>query len=117
VAVVRLEQDAAGVRAVALRNGTHETFAVDRRGSGVRFAPLKSMRARDIPVSLPRLCGQSAVGDGRPLKFFNVGMSGGFIAQYADTGKEYGSHECFVSGIRCHADEARFGGIVIEPVE
>ena len=24
-------------------------------------------------------------------------------------------HECYVNGIKCHADEARFGGIVIQP--
>jgi hypothetical protein len=43
-------------------------------------------------------------------------MSGGFAARYADTGEEYASHECFVDGIKCHADEARFGGIVIAAV-
>jgi hypothetical protein len=51
---------------------------------------------------------------GRSLEFGNVGLSGGYVAAYADTGEEYPSHECFVDGIRCRADEARFGGIVIE---
>ena len=43
-------------------------------------------------------------------------MSGGYAAEYADTGDPYESHECFVDGIECYADEARFGGIVIETV-
>jgi hypothetical protein len=43
-------------------------------------------------------------------------MSGGYSAEYADTGDPYESHECFVDGIACYADETRFGGIVIEPV-
>jgi hypothetical protein len=43
-------------------------------------------------------------------------MTGGFIAQYADTGESYPSHECYVDGVRCHADEGHFGGIVIQPV-
>jgi len=54
--------------------------------------------------------------DGRSLKFLNECMSGGYSAEYADTGDPYESHECFVDGIACYADETRFGGIVIEPV-
>lgn len=38
----------------------------------------------------------------------------GFVAEYADTGEEYQGHDCFIDGVKCHADEARFGGIVIE---
>ena len=52
--------------------------------------------------------------DGRALSFGNIGFSGGFAASYADTGEEYPSHDCFIAGIACRADEARFGGIVIE---
>lgn len=44
-------------------------------------------------------------------------MFGGFVARYADTDELYDSHQCFIDGVRCHAGEARFGGIVIEPVE
>jgi hypothetical protein len=52
--------------------------------------------------------------DGRPLVFFNIDISGGYRAQYADTKEPYDSHECFVKGQRCWADEARLGGIVIQ---
>ena len=54
--------------------------------------------------------------DGRLLKFFNESFSGGFIAQYADTGESYPSHECYVDGIPCYADEHYCGGIVIQPM-
>jgi hypothetical protein len=53
--------------------------------------------------------------DGRSLSFGNVDFSGGCVAQYVDTGEEYSGHECFIAGVKCHAGEARFGGIVIEP--
>jgi hypothetical protein len=43
-------------------------------------------------------------------------MSGGFEAKYADDGSDYPSHECNIDGVRCHADEAYFGGIVIEVI-
>jgi hypothetical protein len=55
--------------------------------------------------------------DGRLLKFSNIDLSGGFVAHYADTGEHYPSHECYVDGILCSADEHRFGGIVIQTVE
>jgi hypothetical protein len=57
---------------------------------------------------------KASAEDGRPLQFSNVDISGGFTAEYADTGETYASHECFIGGIACYADEARFGGIVIE---
>lgn len=52
--------------------------------------------------------------DGRPLAFANEGFDGGYVATYADTGEAYNSHDCWIDGVACHADEARFGGIVIE---
>ena len=55
--------------------------------------------------------------DGRELVFFNVSISGGFAAQYADTGEEYNTHVCYINGIKCHADEHHFGGIVIVKAE
>lgn len=59
---------------------------------------------------------QASSADGRLLEFSNIDMSGGYTARFADTLAEYPSHECFVAGVKCHADEARFGGIVIEAV-
>lgn len=68
------------------------------------------------PRHLCRDCAaQAADESGRLLKFCNVSFSGGFQAAYADTGETRESHICFVRGIRCWADEAYFGGIVIQP--
>ena len=50
----------------------------------------------------------------RKLNFCNIGLSGGYIATYADSNEEYMSHDCYINGVKCYADEARFGGIVIE---
>ena len=55
--------------------------------------------------------------DGRPLAFGNESLWGGYLARFADTGEPYDSHECYIDGIPCRADEARFGGIVIQVVE
>lgn len=52
--------------------------------------------------------------NGRKLIFSNVSFSVGYIANYEDTDEEYNSHVCYIDGIKCRADEARFGGIVIE---
>ena len=51
---------------------------------------------------------------GRKLQFFNYSLSGGFKAVYDDTKAVYDCNVCFINGIECWADEARFGGIVIE---
>ncbi len=68
------------------------------------------------PAYLCRDCCERAVDEtGRRLRFYNTDLGGGFAAVVADTGEPRDSHVCFVNGIRCRADEARFGGIVIEP--
>ncbi len=51
---------------------------------------------------------------GRKLEFNNTDIGGGFEAVYTNTGKVRKSHVCFVNGIQCWADEARFGGIVVQ---
>jgi len=51
----------------------------------------------------------------RPLRFCNTTMLGsGFAARYADTNEKREGHICYIDGIKCRADEARFGGIVIQ---
>jgi ADP-ribosylglycohydrolase len=54
--------------------------------------------------------------DGRALTFFNLSIGGGYGAQYTDTGEQYLSQDCNIDGVKCFADEARFGGIVIQAV-
>lgn len=61
-------------------------------------------------------CVAAAVDEnGRALTFSNVGIGGGFVAGYAGTNETRDSHTCFVKGVTCWADEARFGGIVVQP--
>jgi hypothetical protein len=54
--------------------------------------------------------------DGEPLSFFNTSFSGGLIATYTKSGEHYDSNRCWINGVECVADEARFGGIVIQPL-
>jgi hypothetical protein len=60
---------------------------------------------------------KAADENGRPLAFTNEALSGGFIAFYADTEEMRDSHICYIDGVRCWADEAHMGGIVIQPIE
>ncbi|MBW4425221.1 MAG: hypothetical protein KME50_12395 [Nostoc desertorum CM1-VF14] len=41
-------------------------------------------------------------------------MSGGFEGTVTETKENYNSHICYIEGVKCWADEARFGGIVVE---
>jgi len=69
------------------------------------------------PNYVCRKCaGKANLADRRKLIFCNKDHSGGFVAFYADTKESYDSHVCFIEGVRCRADEARFGGIVIEKI-
>ena len=85
-----------------------------------QFCPICSNPIDSAPRYPRCVCsecaGKAASQDGRALKFYNLSLSGGFGASYADTGEPYDSHDCFIDGIKCRADEARFGGIVIEVV-
>ena len=72
-------------------------------------------RSERYPRYVCQTCAARAKSrDGRPLAFYNEGLSGGFVERYADDDTPYEGYECFIDGIRCHADEARFGGIVIQ---
>ncbi len=55
---------------------------------------------------------------GELLAFYNETLSGsGFRAVVRETGEPHASHMCYIRGIRCYADEARFGGIVIQVLQ
>jgi hypothetical protein len=82
--------------------------------------------AAEVPTSErypDRLCAdcvsRAVDADGRPLLFYNVSFSGGFRAVFADDQTDADvvsrEHLVFVDGVRCWADEARFGGIVLRP--
>lgn len=61
-----------------------------------------------------RCATRAADAYGRRLKFFNESISGGLRAVYLDNGAEYNRQICYIDGIKCYADEHRFGGIVIQ---
>lgn len=52
--------------------------------------------------------------DNKKIEFSNISPFGGFQSKIEGE-NEYGSeHYCYINGIKCYADEARFGGIVIQ---
>lgn len=83
-----------------------------------QFCPLCNCEVRHIPRYPDYICSTCAENpldeDGKPLRFYNIAVSGGFKATYIDSGEVRDSHICYVAGKKCFADEARFGGIVIE---
>ena len=52
--------------------------------------------------------------DGKKIIFSNRTLFGGFKSIV--DGHDTEIHTCYVNNIKCYADEARFGGIVIQPV-
>ena len=67
------------------------------------------------PLAVCQNCYNKACdAEGQKLVFFNLSMSGGFRAMVVDTEKVYPSHICYIENKKCWADEARFGGIVIQ---
>ncbi|RYU90699.1 hypothetical protein EWM62_08615 [Mucilaginibacter terrigena] len=53
---------------------------------------------------------------GKSVTFFNITDSGhGCQGKYVDDGKLCRGTTCFIKGVRCFAEEAYFGGIVIRP--
>ena len=72
------------------------------------------------PGYLCRTCvSRAGTEDGRRLLLVNTSVAGGFAARYADTEElceeATVTHLVYVDGMRCWADEARFGGIVVVP--
>lgn len=67
------------------------------------------------PKYVCRTCADKVTDiNGRKISFSNPHISGGFIAHYSDNSEIYESHSCYIDGIACHAEEAKFGGIVIQ---
>jgi hypothetical protein len=80
-------------------------------GAGVAVDPR-------YPLKLCRKCIDEATDrSGRKLEFSNIDATGGFQAFYLETGEPYHDHVCFVRGVPCCADEAHFGGIVVQPIK
>ena len=83
-----------------------------------QFCPICHIEVQPFPRYPNYVCkacyAKAADKDGRPLEFSNIDFWGGYQAIYADNQDIYDDHVCYIDGIKCWADEARFGGIVIE---
>lgn len=67
------------------------------------------------PLAVCQDCAAKATNqEGQRLAFYNKDLSGGYRAIVTETGEPYDSHFCFIDGVSCYADEARFGGIVVQ---
>lgn len=53
--------------------------------------------------------------DNKSIQFFNIDHSGGFVS-IVDNKYHGNIHDCYVKGIKCYADEVRFGGVVVSKV-
>jgi hypothetical protein len=52
---------------------------------------------------------------GKTITFSNVDFYGGFMSQVEGETEIGDTSTCYVNGVRCSAQEARFGGIVVSP--
>jgi len=59
-------------------------------------------------------CDQTVTEKNDKIEFYNDDHTGGFISVVNNV--KGSIHECYVNNIKCYADEARFGGIVISVV-
>ena len=86
------------------------------------LCPICDATTKALPRYPRRVCStctaKASDESGRALEFFNTSIGSGFTAYYADSNQTetHPGHICFIDGIRCYADEARFGGIVIKPL-
>ena len=60
-------------------------------------------------------CVANAVSETRrALKFYDYPV---YVGYYTDNHEEYVSHTCYIDGVKCRADAAHMGGIVLQPTE
>jgi hypothetical protein len=115
-AVAEAERAAASAESAALRwRDGHPTLAPGEQPCPVCAAPASPSPRTPRPLC-PVCVLEATDARGCPLRFSNSGLSGGFEARYANDGARYDGRECFVRGVRCRVDEAKFGGIVVQPV-
>jgi len=60
-------------------------------------------------------CEQTVTQHSEKIEFYNIDHTGGFMSVVNNV--QGLIHECYVNNIKCYADEARFGGIVISVVD
>ena len=72
--------------------------------------------------SICKSCSNLEIKDenGFTVNFQNIDWSGGFESLHVGEGNQIikkAEHVCYINGVKCWADEARFGGIVIQVME
>ena len=82
----------------------------------------KMYKLERYPLSICNRCSSKdnvIDANGYHVDFNNTDAGGGFVSLHTinDTIVQKEEHICFVNGIKCYADEARFGGIVIQVYE
>jgi hypothetical protein len=50
------------------------------------------------------------------LELSQAVADGSYAAKYVESGEPYSSHDCYIDGVHCRAEEARFGGIVVQTI-
>jgi hypothetical protein len=86
----------------------------EQRESCPGCAALRASPSR-YPRAVCRTCVSRALSaDGRPVRFINAKGGDRVEGRYFDTGDLYESRECFVDGVKCHVEEAHFGGVVMQ---
>ncbi|PWH12077.1 MAG: hypothetical protein DDG60_14850 [Anaerolineae bacterium] len=89
-------------------NPVGQTHICPLCGAPLRFDPRYPRRV------CPQCAAHTCDSQGRPLAFYNEALSGGIRAVLRESGQPYPSQICYIGGVRCLAQEARFGGIVIQ---
>ena len=56
--------------------------------------------------------GKTITDKGIKIEFYNIDISGGFYSLVNNIKGDI--HECYIDKLKCYADEARFGGIVVQ---
>ena len=82
------------------------------------YCPICSKKLRPIkryPKYICRECSKQVCDKyGRAVTFSNIDLFGGLIGHYVNTEEEYKSQYFYIKSTKCKAEEARFGGEVIQ---
>jgi hypothetical protein len=73
------------------------------------------------PKAICKKCATTDIkdSDGNLVSFSNIDLLGGFVSLHNVNNKivKKIEHICWVKNVKCYADEARFGGIIIQKID
>ncbi len=86
-----------------------------------QFCPICKTEV-DVSSRYPNYICQSCVSkttdqDGKTVSFHNESILGHGCVGVYQSGMKYNSNECYIDGVKCYAEEAYFGGIVLRPMQ